>query len=486
MSYDNEKPASGGTDTGLKNNGANEVSREIDLKEINFNDGAFDPIAAVDFACRFGPPNIMKIKNGKLQTVTLPTRQSALELLEDDPEDDFYFCPATLRDAFGGKPKKTDCIGSDWAWVDIDPPKGMTDASELKAWREQALLEIRQTDLPYPQIIVFSGRGLWLYWRLSYRMPSADVEKINCGLTNRFGGGDSCHSIDHIARLPFTRNSKTGLVGFIIHDAEGVTDVAKLPSDTPRSSNIDNGPDLGDLGEAEKLSEDDFRALVGTLPCKAEKKNELVLAALDPARANEFRDKPINIRDRSAVMFSWAIKAIMADMKPEDVRNCILSPELQPISAHLLDFKKYPPSLRGRAALRNVRRAHSQALENGWKPKDNGQNPVASEEAPPHYELISLAPVPDDLPPRPWLVEGALMNGHVSMLTGRGGEGKSLLALQFGMMVAMGGEFAWWNSCHQRNVLILNAEDNLKEQQRRLLSASEVMGSGVFTDGSKK
>jgi len=94
----------------------------------------------------------------------------------------------------------------------------------------------------------------------------------------------------------------------------------------------------------------------------------------------------------------------------------------------------------------------------------------------PEYGLISLAPVPDDLPSRPWLIDRALMDGQVTMLTGRGGEGKSLLALQLAITVAMGKDFAWWKVKERRKVLLLNAEDNIDELQRRLLSASEVMG----------
>lgn len=95
----------------------------------------------------------------------------------------------------------------------------------------------------------------------------------------------------------------------------------------------------------------------------------------------------------------------------------------------------------------------------------------AAEEA----QLVSLAPIPDDLPRRPWLVPNLLLNGHVSMLTGRGGEGKSLLALQLGIMIARGAKFAWWEPTASKKVLYLNAEDDLDEQRRRMSSACHAM-----------
>jgi hypothetical protein len=73
------------------------------------------------------------------------------------------------------------------------------------------------------------------------------------------------------------------------------------------------------------------------------------------------------------------------------------------------------------------------------------------------------------------------MDGDVSMLTGRGGEGKSLHALQIAIMVARGGEYAWWKARHRRNVLLLNAEDNVDELRRRLLAACSVMSIDADT-----
>jgi hypothetical protein len=59
----------------------------------------------------------------------------------------------------------------------------------------------------------------------------------------------------------------------------------------------------------------------------------------------------------------------IADIRRADVheiRDCILSPAVVKISAHLLDPKKHPPSLRVRAATRQVHQAYARALELGW------------------------------------------------------------------------------------------------------------------------
>ncbi len=127
-----------------------------------------------------------------------------------------------------------------------------------------------------------------------------------------------------------------------------------------------------------------------------------------------------------------------------------------------------------RAAARQVARAYAFALGTGCEPPGAAEARERAEaEA---TGLVSLAPVPADLPARPWLVENLLMDGQVTMLTGRGGDGKSLLALQLAVMVAARADLGWWQARQRRNVLVLNAEDNIDEQRRRLLGACNVMG----------
>lgn len=172
-------------------------------------------------------------------------------------------------------------------------------------------------------------------------------------------------------------------------------------------------------------------------------------------------------------MYSWAIKAVMAGMEPRVVRNCILSPAVPAISAHLLDARKCQPSAREHAAARQVARAYAWALGTGWEP--SGAAAAREAEEAQATGLVSLAPIPADLPARPWLVDNLLMDGQVTMLTGRGEDGKSLLALQLAVMVAAHADFGWWQARERRNVLILNAKDNLDEQRRRLAGACEVM-----------
>jgi RecA-family ATPase len=67
------------------------------------------------------------------------------------------------------------------------------------------------------------------------------------------------------------------------------------------------------------------------------------------------------------------------------------------------------------------------------------------------------------------------MDGHVTLLTGRPGEGKSLLALQWAVAVATGRQWLHWRPRAQRNVLMLSIEDDLDEQHRRLIGVCRGM-----------
>lgn len=67
-------------------------------------------------------------------------------------------------------------------------------------------LERLKTFNPRPTAIIFSGGGYQAFWLLDEPMDDfAKAEAINKGLASRLGG-DNCHSVDHIMRVPGTIN----------------------------------------------------------------------------------------------------------------------------------------------------------------------------------------------------------------------------------------------------------------------------------------
>ena len=114
------------------------------------------------------------------------------------------------------KASKKDIKSLDWLHVDVDPRAGEDIVSEQK--RILALFtENRPESVPEPTIVIFSGGGYQAFWRLQNQVPingnlekAADAERYNKKLEELFGG-DSCHNVDRIMRLPGTINLPNAL-----------------------------------------------------------------------------------------------------------------------------------------------------------------------------------------------------------------------------------------------------------------------------------
>jgi hypothetical protein len=86
-------------------------------------------------------------------------------------------------------------------------------------------------------------------------------------------------------------------------------------------------------------------------------------------------------------------------------------------------------------------------------------------------------------PPRVWAIEGWLGVGHMTMLAGRGGVGKTLVMQQIASCLALGRDFLAPVS-EPRTVLVWCAEDDADELKRRQIAIAEWLGVpiGQFHD----
>lgn len=121
------------------------------------------------------------------------------------------------------KAAKADIVLAEWLHIDIDGDKG-------EAWFTLEAFE------PQPQIILDSGGGYQAFWRIPHTDDLKDVEAINRWLASELGG-DNCHNIDRIMRLPFTTNlpnakkRKAGrepVMARLLRAEDGQTDIASL------------------------------------------------------------------------------------------------------------------------------------------------------------------------------------------------------------------------------------------------------------------
>ena len=82
---------------------------------------------------------------------------------------------------------------------------------------------------------------------------------------------------------------------------------------------------------------------------------------------------------------------------------------------------------------------------------------------------------PTKIPVRPWLVPGLLIRSATHVLVAPGGSGKSLFNLQKAIMLATGMQWGEWKPRSRYRSLVINAEDDIDEQRRRLAAALKVM-----------
>lgn len=98
------------------------------------------------------------------------------------------------------KPNKHDIRKARFVYVDIDPPK---DGSPFD--KAGVVSELLSCGTP-PSVIVDTGNGIQALWLLTEGSEDFDrVEAINRSIASHWGG-DNCHNIDRLLRLPGTVN----------------------------------------------------------------------------------------------------------------------------------------------------------------------------------------------------------------------------------------------------------------------------------------
>lgn len=119
----------------------------------------------------------------------------------------FHVNPATNPKA-ANKLKRTDVASVNYLHVDVDPPKGEASDAEF---RKRTLGLLMNTE-PRPTAIVNSGNGFGVFWRLQEPIvldgslqAADDAGLYNLEIASKFGG-DHCHNVDRLMRLPGTWN----------------------------------------------------------------------------------------------------------------------------------------------------------------------------------------------------------------------------------------------------------------------------------------
>ena len=178
-----------------------------------------DAQKAIGFLKQFHPNcawtlTVIAVDTGGIKTKTFShsEEKDALRWIEGfNGKRNLYFQVNPSLEVVNKKAKKEDIKALHYLHVDIDPESG----EDLEQERERILdlLTVRlPRDVPKPSSIVFSGGGYQAFWKLKkpveLKGDTSLVKKLemyNKALEELLGG-DKCHDISRIMRLPGTVN----------------------------------------------------------------------------------------------------------------------------------------------------------------------------------------------------------------------------------------------------------------------------------------
>lgn len=293
-----------------------------------------------------------------LVSIPLKGRLEASTFLANDTDDmrawidarqggaNLYFHVNGLRPSVANKKaSKDDVSTASFAHVDIDDPDA-----------EERLFNFS----PQPTAVVHSGGGYHAYWKL--KEPTDDlvrVEAINMALAKALGG-DNCHNIDRIMRLPGTVNvpnakkQANGRTPMLARVVKADWSLAYSLDDFPQGDGPEPAGPKGAVAQDQPIVPIGMEALsLAVLPVT----RTLIELGDDPERP---RDKPgAHFHSRSEAVFRAACDLARAGCPVHVIAGVLINPAFG--IAHSVLEKKRPVHY----ALRQARSALA-AVSNRW------------------------------------------------------------------------------------------------------------------------
>lgn len=190
----------------MRNAPTNGGARSNAVDQTNASNMALAPseVNSVDFLEWMRPagPWVLSaiVPDGRITTLTFTSDKSEQMrqwIASRNGAENLYFQVNSSGDKkLAKKASKDDIVAADWLHVDVDPKFGEAKADILA--RVQAF-RLR------PSAVIDSGGGYQAFWRVASTDELDDVEATNRWLAAELGG-DHCHNIDRIMRLPGTTN----------------------------------------------------------------------------------------------------------------------------------------------------------------------------------------------------------------------------------------------------------------------------------------
>jgi len=281
-------------------------------------------------------------------------------------ERNLYWHVNPVSQAITKKAEREDIKEVAYLHVDIDPRAG----EDLDTERKRALGLLQSpTKTVKPTFIVFSGGGYQAFWKLKEPIPidgdlgrAEDAKRYNIQLELIFGG-DNCHNIDRLMRLPGTinipdaRKKKKGrqeeLAEVVEHNPHRVYNIAEFTPAAPTQRPDDKGFSGGQnqpkvsgnvrrLDDIEELNEWNVTDRVKVLIVQGKVPDE----------------KKLGDDSRSAWLFDCLCQLVRAEVPDEVIYAVITDPDFK-ISESVLDKGRNTEKY----ALRQIERAKEEAVD---------------------------------------------------------------------------------------------------------------------------
>lgn len=276
---------------------------------------------------------------------------------ERQGDANLYFHVNEAHAAFANKKAtKDDIVAAHYIHVDLDDPS--PDAEE----------HLRNFT-PKPTVITHSGGGYHAFWKLEASTDDlVRVEAINMALAKALGG-DNCHNIDRIMRLPGTINipnakkqangRKPVLARIVDADWSLTYSLDEFPQDSgPKPA----GP-KGTEARSLPIELVELKALPGSVPPFT---HELIKHGDDPERPRN--DSNAHFKSRSEAVFRAACDLARAGCSENVIAGVLINPTFG-ISKSVLE-KRNPRTYATKQA-----RSAIAALSNGWPDIDRTGGP---------------------------------------------------------------------------------------------------------------
>ena len=366
-----------------------------------------------------------------------------------------YITPNIPTTDCGTKPSKDQIEAVRVAHVDVDPPK------TGEAFDKDAALKTLLADKP--SLVVDSGGGLQAYWFLNDPIEAspenvAATEDLNRAFVARFDGDKASINVDRLLRLPGTVNwpnakkqaaGRVPALAKIVHvDPGPKPTLAQLqahfgqaPSQTAGpAQDRPSTPSVGDQEVVRRLCTDFAMAALYSGDLTAKDGDH---SAADQALVNAIL--PRTGYDREQTERIWMNSPLSQTPRPGNDPFKTLRRK---------DYRDY-----------TINKAF------------DGKRPEFNDEPDDGMPTVDVGDLDGrNVAPREWLVDGWIPARNVTLVSGDGGSGKSLLALQLCVSTVLGRSWMGTRPIATGRALYLSAEDDLPELHRRMVDIAKAQG----------